>query len=94
MKSPCPVSSQKHHGGRNDTQRHVGDLGNIDADSNGVATINFTDSLISLHGPHSIIGRTLVVHAEHDDFGRGGTDESRTTGTAGARVACGVIGIQ
>lgn len=41
--------------------RHVGDLGNVEADSNGVAKVDITDKLISLTGAHSIIGRTLVV---------------------------------
>jgi len=94
MKSPFLVSSQNHHGGPNVTERHVGDLGNIEADSTGVATFNFTDSLISLGGKHNIIGRALVVHNGTDDLGRGGTDDSRKTGSAGGRYACGVIGIQ
>jgi len=41
--------------------RHVGDLGNVEADSNGVAKVDITDKLISLTGAHNIIGRTLVV---------------------------------
>jgi Cu-Zn family superoxide dismutase len=41
--------------------RHVGDLGNVEADSNGVAKVDITDKLISLTGAHSISGRTLVV---------------------------------
>ena len=94
MKSPCLVSLQMHHGGPNDTERHVGDLGNIEANNHGRATINFTDSLISLRGPHNIIGRALVVHERPDDFGRGDTEDSRKTGSAGDRIACGVIGIQ
>ena len=94
MKSPCLVSSQKHHGGSNDTDRHVGDLGNIEANPSGVANFNFNDSLISLRGPHSIIGRALVVHNGTDDIGRGGTADSRKTGSAVFRVACGVIGIE
>jgi Cu-Zn family superoxide dismutase len=94
MKSPCLFSSQVRHGDPIGPERHVGDLGNIVANSFGVATINFTDSLISLSGPNSIIGRTLVVHNRADDLGRGGTDESRKTGSAGEGVACGVIGIQ
>jgi Cu-Zn family superoxide dismutase len=84
----------KHHGSPKDTERHVGDLGNIDAGPTGFAIFNFTDSIISLRGPHNIIGRTLVVHNGTDDYGKGGTDESQKTGTAGNRVACGVIGIQ
>ncbi|GFG28264.1 hypothetical protein Cfor_07893, partial [Coptotermes formosanus] len=84
----------KYHGAPNDTERHVGDLGNIGAGADGVANINITDNVISLHGPHSIIGRALVVHSGTDDLGKGGTDESRKTGSAGSRIACGVIGIQ
>ena len=41
--------------------RHIGDLGNVTADASGKAAINITDKLISLTGPHSIIGRTVVV---------------------------------
>lgn len=33
------------------------------------------------------------MHAEQDDLGKGGHELSSTTGNAGARVACGVIGI-
>jgi Cu-Zn family superoxide dismutase len=74
-------------------ERHVGDLGNIAADSSGVANFSFSDSRISLDGINNIIGRALVVHNGTDDLGRGGTDESRKTGNAGVGVACGVIGI-
>lgn len=73
--------------------RHVGDLGNVVADDNGVAKVNITDKMISLCGCNNIIGRTLVVHADPDDLGVGGHELSSTTGNAGARVACGVIGI-
>lgn len=80
------------HGGPNDAERHVGDLGNIFADSNGRATILLTDAVISLNGPNSIIGRACVVHQNPDDLGHGQGD-SQTTGNSGARVACGIIGI-
>lgn len=36
--------------------------------------------------------RALVVHEKADDLGLGGTEASRTTGDAGARWACGIIG--
>ena len=77
----------KKHGAPTDANRHVGDLGNIEADENGNAHLEMTDTLINLGGRYSIIGRAVIVHADEDDF------ESQPTGNAGARVACGVIGI-
>lgn len=55
--------------------------------------VNITDSQISLFGPNSILGRTIVVHADPDDLGKGGHELSKSTGNAGARIGCGVIGI-
>ncbi|KAL5156050.1 Superoxide dismutase [Cu-Zn] [Glycine soja] len=49
---------------------------------------------IPLTGPNSIIGRAVVVHADSDDLGKGGHELSKTTGNAGGRVACGIIGLQ
>lgn len=84
--------NKKEHGAPDADIRHVGDLGNVEADANGVAKINITDSLISLNGANSILGRTVVVHADVDDLGLGGHELSKTTGNAGARLGCGVIG--
>jgi superoxide dismutase, Cu-Zn family len=92
--SPDGMSSGGHfnptkamHGGPHSKNRHVGDLGNVKADEDGKAVIQMTDGLIKLHGPHSIIGRALIVHAKADD------EKSQPTGDAGGRIACGVIGI-
>ncbi|XP_060829416.1 superoxide dismutase [Cu-Zn] [Bombus pascuorum] len=84
---------KKDHGGPDAEVRHVGDLGNVEANASGVANVNITDKVIQLQGPHNIIGRTLVVHADPDDLGKGGVELSKTTGNAGARLACGVVGI-
>jgi len=73
-------------------ERHAGDLGNVSAEG-GVAKIDITDSFISLTGENSILGRTMVIHADQDDLGKGGHELSKSTGNAGARSACGVIGI-
>ena len=83
----------KTHGGPLDEERHVGDLGNLDAKEDGVAHYEWDDHLIHLHGEFSVIGRSCVCHADEDDLGRGGHELSKTTGNAGARLACGVIGL-
>ncbi|CAN6295100.1 unnamed protein product [Urochloa humidicola] len=84
----------KEHGAPEDDNRHAGDLGNVTAGADGVANINVTDSQIPLTGPNSIIGRAVVVHADPDDLGKGGHELSKSTGNAGGRIACGIIGLQ
>ena len=63
------------------------------AGDDGVAKFDFSDALVRLNGPNSIVGRAMVIHADPDDLGLGGVELSKTTGNAGARVACGVIGV-
>ncbi len=75
------------HGGPDSKERHVGDLGNVKANDKGVAEIDITDKMLSLSGPHSIIGRGLIVHAKADDL------KSQPAGDAGGRIGGGVIGI-
>lgn len=74
------------HGAAADSDRHVGDLGNIEADASGTATIDKRDTHLSFLGTSSILGRSVVVHAGEDTFGQ-------PSGDAGDRVAIGVIGI-
>lgn len=81
------------HGGPNSKIRHIGDLGNVQSDAEGNGTYEHHDKLIQLWGPLSVIGRSCVLHANTDDLGEGGDDESLRTGNAGARMACGVIGL-
>ena len=75
------------HSGPEMASRHIGDLGNVTADAEGVAKFDFVDPLLRLMGPEHILGRGLVLHADEDDL------ESQPTGAAGARVAVGVIGV-
>jgi Cu-Zn family superoxide dismutase len=95
----------KKHGGPDDKERHVGDLGNIVANKLGIVKTTFTDKKIKLRGKCSIIGRSVIIHDKEDDLGKGGLDntfsnvidakkrnESLITGNAGKRIACGVIG--
>ncbi|XP_040574170.1 superoxide dismutase [Cu-Zn] [Lepeophtheirus salmonis] len=83
------------HGGPTEGKgsRHTGDLGNVTAGNDGVANVDIKDSFISLSGASGVLGRTVVIHADVDDLGKGGHELSSTTGNAGARSACGVIGI-
>ena len=74
-------------------ERHVGDLGNVIAGEDGNAKYEREDHLINIYGEFSVIGRSFVVHADEDDLGLGGHELSLTTGNAGARLACGVIGL-
>ncbi|KAJ3689129.1 hypothetical protein LUZ61_018293 [Rhynchospora tenuis] len=77
------------HGAPEDEIRHAGDLGNIVANSEGVAEATIVDNQIPLSGPNSVIGRAFVVHELKDDLGKGGHELSLTTGNAGGRLACG-----
>lgn len=47
-----------------------------------------TDNILTLWGQYSIVGRAIVVHAQEDDLGQGGNEDSLKTGNAGGRVAC------
>ena len=77
----------KDHGSPMGSMRHEGDMGNITADVNGKAHLEYVDKEISFEGMTSIIGRSVIVHKNEDDM------QTQPTGNAGARVACGVIGI-
>ena len=78
--------NNQRHGAPADKVRHIGDLGNLTADASGAARVDTIDALLTLEGPESIIGRSVVIHAQADDF------KTQPAGAAGARVACGVIG--
>lgn len=73
------------HGDRDAQVRHIGDLGNLEADAEGNARLDYVDKLLRLDGPNSIVGRALIIHADPDDL------TSQPSGNAGGRVACGVI---
>jgi Cu-Zn family superoxide dismutase len=81
-----PLNTNDHDGPDEDfASRHAGDLGNIQADANGVANIDMAKRELSVSGQFGVVGRALMVHADRDDLS---TDPG---GSAGARVGCGVI---
>ena len=86
-------SPQVKHGSPADASQHAGDFGNIVASDQGVASVEFHTAQISLetNALNGAVGRAFVVHALPDDLGRGNTEESTKTGSAGARVACCIV---
>ncbi|XP_061816523.1 copper chaperone for superoxide dismutase [Nerophis lumbriciformis] len=78
----------RHHGGPQDAERHVGDLGNIVAGPDGRASFRLEDNQLKVW---DVIGRSLVLDAGPDDLGRGGHPLSKLTGNSGFRLACGII---
>src|SRR5579872_4152503 len=82
------------------SDRHTGDLcSNIVTNNKGTVNFVFEDELINLFNPCSIIGRSVVIHENEDDLGKYRYEKSkrgkgsRTTGNAGNRIACAIIGI-
>ncbi|XP_018532686.1 copper chaperone for superoxide dismutase [Lates calcarifer] len=78
----------RQHGGPGDSERHVGDLGNIVAGPDGRASFRLEDTQLKVW---DVIGRSLVVDAGEDDLGRGSHPLSKHTGNSGERLACGII---
>jgi Cu-Zn family superoxide dismutase len=73
-----------HDHGAPGEKSHVGDLGNITANAEGVAEIDVVSKGTALH---FVLGRSFVVHAGADDL------KSQPSGDAGPRVGVGVIGV-
>lgn len=77
--------AEHQHSGPEDVMRHMGDMGNITADEDGNADLQYVDAEIMMD---MIIGRGIIVHSGEDDL------TTQPTGAAGARLGCGVIGIR
>jgi len=73
------------HGSPSSAERHLGDFGNIEANSSGVARFSRVDRSATLEGANTILGHAVIVHADPDDL------KSQPAGNAGKRVACGII---
>lgn len=78
-----PKGTKKHGDPSKADVRHLGDLGNIEADDSGKATYDkeYPDLPLDM-----ILGHGVVVHEKADDFGQ-------PVGNAGGRLAVGVIGV-
>jgi Cu-Zn family superoxide dismutase len=77
------------HGDLHDVESHAGDLGNIRSDINGIAKgVLYTNKF----GLEEVIGRSIIIHEDMDDLGRGPFDDSHITGHSGKRIGCGILG--
>ena len=87
--------NKKHtHGDLNDPDAHSGDLGNVVIGSDGYGEINLIAKFLHIRGDvsESILGRSVVVHDDRDDLGKGGFSDSKISGHSGGRLLYGVIG--
>lgn len=84
--NPC----NKTHGFPETNNSHLGDLPELYADEWGKIETTIISNKIKLN---DIIGRSLVLHANCDDYGFFGTKQSLTTGNSGARIMCGIIAL-
>jgi len=69
-------------------KRHTGDLGNIEL-KNGICKKQYYISGITVK---DLWGRSIIVHSDEDDLGKGGFEDSKTTGHSGARIGCAIFG--
>ncbi len=72
----------KHHGHPETGEHHAGDLPLLVADSRGNAKLTAFVETLKLA---DIVGLSLIVHADPDDF------RTQPAGNSGPRQACGVI---
>jgi Cu-Zn family superoxide dismutase len=74
------------HGGPDSPDHHAGDLGNVEVGADGTGHLEMSTSMLTVAaGPNSVVGRSVVLHADPDDL------TTQPSGNSGARIACGVI---
>jgi superoxide dismutase, Cu-Zn family len=77
---------EREHGYFVEGGPHAGDMPNQHVGTDGVIRAHVFNSFVRLgEGEADLLGRSLVIHAEPDDY------ESQPTGDAGARLACAVV---
>lgn len=76
----------KSHGEPGAPDHHGGDMPMLTADASGNATLEATIDTVTIGGGATdIIGKSVVVHKDADDF------KTQPAGNSGPRIACGVI---
>ena len=76
----------KPHGAPDAAEHHAGDMPMLQADASGNAKLTADIAGLTIgSGAGDIIGRSVVVHKDVDDY------KTQPAGNSGARVGCGVI---
>jgi Cu-Zn family superoxide dismutase len=76
----------KSHGMPGHGAHHSGDMPNIKSDANGNAVYSAKISGLTVDtGKNGIVGRSVVIHRDPDDY------KSQPAGNSGPRIACGLI---
>lgn len=73
------------HAGPAASMKHVGDLGNLVADKNGVAKTEVVIPKSDAKDVKEFIGKAVIIHSKADDLA------TQPAGDAGDRIACGII---
>jgi Cu-Zn family superoxide dismutase len=71
-------------------ERHTGDLGNIQI-KKGRNTVK-RKFCIKDTSVKELWGRSIIVHEDEDDLGKGHFKDSKITGHSGARIGCALFG--
>jgi Cu-Zn family superoxide dismutase len=82
-----PAGSGRHgEPGASLGMRHAGDLPNITSDAEGKAKVDVTTHALGTGtSEFSVVGRSIVIHAQPDDY------QTQPSGGSGQKIACGVI---
>ncbi len=74
------------HGAPHGGEVHAGDLGNLKANADGVATYEMIVDDLTIDGDvNPIVGKPVIIHAKADDL------KSQPSGDAGPRIGGGII---
>lgn len=83
--------TKEDHGAWEHKAFHKGDIGNLVADENGIASITKETDLWCINcedETKNIVGKSIVVHKDADDM------KSQPSGNAGDRIGCGEIVVE
>ena len=83
------IGHHEHGGAPNSKEeRHTGDLGNIEL-TEDVCKYEYFLPNVSIR---DLWGRSIIVHEDEDDLGKGPFEDSKITGHAGKRMGCAIFG--